>query len=300
MSATALGIDFYSGNSFVWEQASMHPPDFVIVGATTGLQSYYDKYGGRPFALDWGEADRRQIAKSAYHFYIEGIDPVQQALKFLSVIRATNSRESFPLPLDLETTSSMPILKATGIRAWLEEVFLRTGKRPMIYTSEEMWKDVVGDVSWAVDYEIWLAGYPTRELGWHEPDLSYKVAIPEPWKSAGKSWTFWQYGSGGRDLDTFKSSLADFNAYCEAYKGGASAPPDNGGNLTEKIMVTTDRLNVRAQPTTGSAILFALSAGTKIVVDPNMVVLANGYHWVKWLSGQGYVAQEFLKENPLA
>lgn len=299
MATTALGIDFYSGNSMVWEQATLHPPEFVIVGATTGLKTYYEEYGGRPFKLDWAEADRRGIAKSAYHFYHEGLDPVAQASKFLDTIRGTNQTENFPLALDVETSDALPYPKAEGIQAWLEEVTRRNGKRPMIYTSAPMWGRVIGDTAWAVDYEIWLAGYGSNPIGWHEPDFNYKVLIPDPWRKAGKSWTFWQYGSGGRDLDTFKSSVADFKAHCEAYKSG-TVPPDNGGHVTEKIMVTTDRVNVRQQPTTSSTKLFTLESNTKVVVDPDQVWQADGYHWLRWLSAQGYVAREFLKDNPLS
>lgn len=300
MSDTALGIDFYSDNSAVWEGATLHPPAFAIIGATTGLQSYYDKYGGRPFASDWTEAGRRGIARSGYHFYVQGLNPVEQASKFLSVVRGAGGVEDIPLALDVETTDSLPYPRSDGLRAWLEEVQRQTGKRPMIYTSREMWSRVLGDTSWAVDYEIWLAGYPTGEVAWHPPDLSYRVAIPEPWRSAGKSWTFWQYGSMGTDLDTFKGSPVEFELYSAYYKSGGTPQPPDGGHLTEKIMVTTDRVNVRAQPTVNGTKLFTLENATKIVVDPNSVVVANGYHWLKWLAGQGYVAGEYLKDNPLA
>lgn len=299
MSSTALGIDFYSGNTAVWEQATIHPPDFVIIGATTGLQSYYDKYGGRPFSLDWAECERRQIARSAYHFYVEGIDPVRQAQNFLNVVRGVPGNENFPLTLDLETTPELPTPRSGGIHTWLLEVEHRTGKRPMIYTSAEMWSRVIGDVSWAVPYETWLAGYPDRQLGWHEPDFAYKVAIPEPWKSAGKSWTFWQYGSGGRDLDTFRNSLADFRTYCEAYKSGPvpPIPPDNGGgSVADKPMVVnTAKLNVRTKPTTSAPAPFQFSQGQKIVIDDASATSADGYTWVKV---EAWVARELLAEIP--
>jgi GH25 family lysozyme M1 (1,4-beta-N-acetylmuramidase) len=295
MSATALGVDFFSGNTMVWEQAVLHPPDFAIIGATTGLQSYYEKYGGRPFVIDWAECERRQIARSGYHFYIEGINVVQQAAKFLSVVRAAGGRENFPLVLDIETTSELPIPRAEGIRNWLIEISIRTGKQAMIYTSAEMWSRVLGNVDWAVDYEIWLAGYPDRQLGWHEPNFSYKVAIPEPWKSAGKSWSFWQYGSGGRDLDTFRSSLPDFKAYCEAYKSGA-IPPGNGVPpvaVDKAVVVNTTTLNVRTQPTTSAPALFQFHLGQKLVVDTASATQADGHTWVRV---EAWVAQEYLTD----
>lgn len=302
MAATALGIDFYSENALVWQGADLHPPDFAIIGATAGLHSYYENHGGRPFAYDWMQCSKREIARSAYHYYIQSYNAVLQADRFLKEIDTGDGEEDFPLVIDIETTTVVPTPRADGIQTWLKRVEDRKGRRPMIYTSAEMWKQVIGDKSWAVDYEIWLAGYlKNPPVGWHEPNWAYRVDIPEPWKSAGKSWFFWQYASGGRDLDTFKSSVSDFNAYCKSYKSGTviPVPPDNGGPVAEDkpMVVNTAKLNVRTQPTTSAPAMFQFSQGQKIVIDDASATPANGYTWVRV---EAWVARELLAEIPPA
>lgn len=82
-----------------------------------------------------------------------------------------------PLPpiLDAEqhpfepTNSTVPLAnKRTHVHNWLLEAERVFGRKPLIYTGAYWWKDNIGDVSWAKDYQFIMAGY-----------LFYKQPIPD-------------------------------------------------------------------------------------------------------------------------
>ena len=104
--------------------------------------------------------------------------------------------------LDLKRSGGMSKTALTNwVQQWLDQVYLRTGVRPMVYTSPSFWRTYLGDTSTFANqgYSVlWIAH-------WGVP----KPSIPgSNW--GGRSWTFWQYDiapvpgiSGNVDLDYF-------------------------------------------------------------------------------------------------
>lgn len=66
--------------------------------------------------------------------------------------------------------------------------------KPIIYTYPDWWGHVsTADVSWAADYELWMASYNVK--GW--PQEGQNPVVPAPWTD----WLFWQFdGNGGLRL----------------------------------------------------------------------------------------------------
>lgn len=109
--------------------------------------------------------------------------------------------------LDLEVRGSQTVSQLTDwVKAWLQEVYVQTGVRPMIYVSPAFWRTYLGDTRWFADngYKIlWIAHWTTGPA----------PSVPgSNW--GGHGWTFWQYtssgsvpGIGGRvDLDRYNGT----------------------------------------------------------------------------------------------
>lgn len=109
--------------------------------------------------------------------------------------------------LDLEVHGTLTVSQLTDwVKAWLQEVYAKTGVRPMIYVSPSFWRTYLGDTRWFADngYKIlWIAHWTTATA----------PSVPgSNW--GGHGWTFWQYtssgsvpGIGGRvDLDRFNGT----------------------------------------------------------------------------------------------
>lgn len=69
------------------------------------------------------------------------------------------------------------------IAAFTHEITLRTGVRPVIYTTADWWRQCTGNTRRFQRSGLWVADYGVRT-----------PAVPAPWQH----WTFWQYTDGGR------------------------------------------------------------------------------------------------------
>lgn len=146
------------------------------------------------------------LVVGAYHFARPDLTPgdaVAEADHFANQLRLGSG--DLPPVLDLEQTGGLgvPDLHA-WVEAFLEQLYVRTGVRGIIYVSPSFWTNRMGNSGWfaAHGYNVlWIAHWTTA---------------PEPWVPAdnwgGKGWTFWQYtsdgsvpGIGGRvDLDRYR------------------------------------------------------------------------------------------------
>jgi GH25 family lysozyme M1 (1,4-beta-N-acetylmuramidase) len=86
------------------------------------------------------------------------------------------------------------------ISAFVAETVALTGKRPIIYTTADWWRECTGDTGRFRRDPLWVAAYDTRVPG-----------VPWPWTQ----WTFWQYtdnawvpGVGITDVDYFHPTPA--------------------------------------------------------------------------------------------
>lgn len=167
------------------------------------------------FTMNWKNAKTAGLPRGAYHFLRWDLSGLMQARIFCAYLK--DDPGELPPVADFEAPAKNGINPSNAILSeFLEAVESETGKTPMIYTSPGFWnswgKNKAGsfDAKWAY-YPLWIAHYTSAQN---------PMAI-EPWKSAGKTWTFWQYGvketgfqfgaeSKLLDMDYFNGDIIDF------------------------------------------------------------------------------------------
>jgi lysozyme len=89
-----------------------------------------------------------------------------------------------------------PARMVDWIAAFTGRVMALTGKRPVIYTTADWWRQCARNTALFRQDPLWVADYGVA-----------RPAVPSPWKT----WTFWQYtdsavvpGIGHADLDYFR------------------------------------------------------------------------------------------------
>lgn len=167
------------------------------------------------FRDNWRAARRAGVAHGAYHFFYHCRPAAEQARWFIRHV----PREAGSLPpvLDLEWTPFSPTctIRRSGAvirseaRIFLQAIEAHYGKRPVIYTSVDFYRDTQ---LWRVGpYDFWL-----RSVAAH-PDELY----------GGRPWTFWQYSATGAvpgvpgevDLNAFNGSASQWQAWLAANAG---------------------------------------------------------------------------------
>lgn len=134
------------------------------------------------------------LAAGAYHFFDYRKGGVAQAKHYLATLKATSGLSGLlPLVVDVETLTSLgtpdKALARARLHALLDELYARTGRYPMIYTSRFMWDKVVGGATSFGAYPLWVACWKCDT-----------VYLPRGWSG----WDFWQWGqfkTGGKKLD---------------------------------------------------------------------------------------------------
>jgi lysozyme len=192
---------------------------FVIVKATEG-----ETYTDPTFNNDWTGAKAAGLLRGAYCFFHPNLDPVKQATRFISVVKAMNDDGELPHALDLEVTDGVSQDKIiANAKIWLDQVEQAFGRKAFIYSGVSFLEanfSVLGGgpPPWAKDYPLWLAWYPNQYTDGMTP------AMPRGWYS----WTIWQYGDKGVvnginakvDMDLFNGTLDDL------YKFSGAQSPD--------------------------------------------------------------------------
>jgi hypothetical protein len=169
-----------------------------------------------------------------------------------------------PPVMDLEVTDgqSGATIVANAL-TWLQRVEARTGRRPLIYTGNNMSSSIGNN----------LAGYPLWIPNWG-------VACPNL-PAAWSDWVMWQDTatgvipgiSGDVDTDVFNGNRAALTAFVNTSMTGPgldAGPADAGpvvpvGACTQAT-ITAGTLNVRATPDTTMAPLGTLSMGDVVTV----------------------------------
>ena len=186
------------------------------------------------FLYHWAAAKEAGLPRGGYHFLRWDLSGLMQARIFCDLLK--NDPGELPPVADFEAPAKDGLYPSNALLAqFLEAVEDALGIRPMIYTSPGFWNSYgkiknTGrfDPKWAY-YPLWIAHYfKTYTHG------STKPQEIEPWKSNGKTWTFWQwsavgdgyqYGaeSKGIDLNWFNGGEAQFQAYLSSLN--SSMPP---------------------------------------------------------------------------
>jgi GH25 family lysozyme M1 (1,4-beta-N-acetylmuramidase) len=179
---TLAGIDVSHWQDAIdWTSVAASGVQFVIAKATEG-RTWDD-----PMYVTYkAGAAAEGIPFTAYHFARPDDtagDAVKEADHFVDV--AQLGPGNLIPALDIERTGGLTQAQLTQwILDWLNEVTLRLGVRPMVYTSPNGWVNRTGDTTAIAD-----AGYTVLWIA------NWNVASPtvpaNDWE--GNGWTFWQY-----------------------------------------------------------------------------------------------------------
>lgn len=187
-----------------WPSLRQGGAAFAFIKATEGT----DRQDLR-FDDNWRGAARAGVPRGGYHFYYLCAPPEPQARNFIATV--PRSATSLPPVLDLEWTPYSPTCRirppADEVRAaarrYIAIVAAHYGRRPVIYTSVDFYRD--NDLGRLAGVDFWL-----RSVAGHPGDVY-----------PGQHWTFWQYTSTGSvpgisgraDLNVFAGSPAQWQAY---------------------------------------------------------------------------------------
>ena len=173
-----LGIDIseYQGKinfSGLQLQLQNRTIEFVVIRATMGEDGVDSR-----FSQNWEGFRPLPVIKGAYHYYRPNENSAKQAQNF---IRKVKLQEGDLIPvLDIEkhsTIQSKDRLRQ-GIKNWLQIVEAHFGVRPMIYTGDRFFWEVLHNQGFD-DYPIWVANYN-------------RVLEPET-----QNWVIWQFTEKG-------------------------------------------------------------------------------------------------------
>lgn len=137
------------------------------------------------FPTNLARARAAGLAAGAYHFFDYTLDGTAQADHFLDRVEAAGGiDDALPPVVDVECWapigSSIHAVSATRLRDFVERVYERTGRMPIVYTSVHMWREVVGNAEGFEKLPLWAACWgcdapPSLAPGWD-------------------GWAFWQTG----------------------------------------------------------------------------------------------------------
>jgi GH25 family lysozyme M1 (1,4-beta-N-acetylmuramidase) len=180
------GIDVsHHQNTIDWTQVAASGVRFAIAKATEGT-GFIDPQ----FSTNRAEAMAAGIVFGAYHFArpdLHPFNPIPEADHFVDTAQLAPGN-IVPV-LDLERSGDLSPAQLTDwVLQWLDQVYARTGVRPMVYTSPNGWKDRMANTTAIAD-----AGYTVLWVA------HWNVAAPtlpaNDWQ--GNGWKVWQYSNCG-------------------------------------------------------------------------------------------------------
>jgi lysozyme len=159
---------------------------FVFIKATEGT----DKVDAQ-FSRNWLNAEKENIPRGAYHYFIASRSGKAQADNFIEIAKL--KKGDLPPVLDIEEMNdTKPAVLQKRIKEWLDQVEEAYGIRPIIYTNIHFYNTVLKDSF--EQYPVWIAHY----LQPGKPRIDRK-------------WTFWQHSESGR-VNGIKTKV-DFNVF---------------------------------------------------------------------------------------
>jgi lysozyme len=159
---------------------------FAFIKATEGI----DKVDAQ-FRRNWLYAEKENIPKGAYHYFIAGKSGKAQAVNFTEIVKL--KKGDLPPVLDIEETYGASITDIQQkIKDWIEKVEKQYKVKPIIYTNINFYNNYLrGSFD---QYPFWIAHYL-------QPD---KPRID-------RKWTFWQHSENGH-INGIKTTV-DFNVF---------------------------------------------------------------------------------------
>lgn len=192
--------------------------DFVIAKATEG-GAYVDPMCDAHYQRAKNAHQRRGV----YHFARPDLNPngaIDEANFFVD--NCQGYVKDGILVLDWECA----VWNVSWAKQWLDQVYKRTGVKPLIYMSAS----VVNDYDWSsvanANYGLWIAGYP-NEYNVPNPPRPSEDYLPY---GIG-AWPFaamWQYSSsaGKLDRDIFYGDVNAWNAYAGRNTASTEKPKE--------------------------------------------------------------------------
>lgn len=176
------GIDVakYQGN-IDWNAVRRGGVAFAFIKATEGGDHTDEK-----FKQNWANAGRAGVPRGAYHFYYFCRPAAEQARWFIRNV--PQDPRSLPPVLDMEWNHQSksckyrptPAKVRSEMRKFLSTVERHYGKRPLVYTTVDFYKD--NQLSLMQTHEFWL-----RSVAGHPSEVY-----------PGQRWSFWQYTGTGQ------------------------------------------------------------------------------------------------------
>ena len=169
----SIGIDVseYQGKiswSYVDTIEKKYPLHYVFIRATVGKDR-----PDRQFERNWLGAKENKMIRGAYHYYRPNENSLEQAELFIKTVKL--EKGDLPPVLDIEKlpkNQSIANLKL-GLKRWLKAVESHYGVKPIIYTGERYYDDLLKEEF--SDYLFWIANYNF-----------YREEIDS-------DWLFWQF-----------------------------------------------------------------------------------------------------------
>ncbi|MBN2148705.1 MAG: glycoside hydrolase family 25 protein [Anaerolineales bacterium] len=162
-----------------------------VTAAQRGIEWCYMKATQGITIIDASLKENRKKAKAVnmrfgfYHYYMPGVDPIQQALYFADAIN--DDPGDLPPIVDLEETKSIPGGYAAKVRTFLSTLINCSIPFPGIYTAPAYWMQHFGpSCSWACEFPLWIANY-----SYYSNRSLSAPTIPLPWQPL--RWLAWQY-----------------------------------------------------------------------------------------------------------
>lgn len=184
------------------------------------------------------------IAHGAYHFFDYHQDGRVQADHFLDRVEAAGGLEgSLPPVVDVECWRpigpSIHVLSVARLRDFVDRVYGRTGRLPIVYTSVRMWREVMGDAPDFGHLPLWAACW-----GCESP------VLPAGWSD----WVVWQSGMtripkvGRLDGNFFNGSEVDLEALRSGPLQLVGGTPYAGASRVDLDVSHLDGREVRTSP----------------------------------------------------
>ena len=178
---TIIGPDISHWQGAInWGQMAAAGAKFVIVRAGS-----IDNLTGVCYTDHNWEANSIEAPKhlpmGSYFYFRPKYSGIVQGQYFAGLLKDKDLK--LPAYIDVEVGEVTQTNAQVRVQSFLNTVQEATGKRPGIYTSASKWNAIVGNVSWASQYELWVAHYTT----------AIKPYIPWGWSD----YTLWQYTSKG-------------------------------------------------------------------------------------------------------
>ncbi len=172
-----LGIDIsqYQGK-IQWENLQLQlngkPIRFIFIRASMGDNIDKD------YQTNWKKVSELDIRKGAYHYYRPNQNSTRQAETFIRQVKLAPG--DLPPVLDIEKQSTIQSSDRLrkGVQNWLDIIEAHYGVRPIIYTGDSFYQDLLLGYGFE-NYPLWVANYNP---------------IIEP---VSDYWVIWQFSEKG-------------------------------------------------------------------------------------------------------